>query len=44
MGGTRIERVPDLIKAAKGCSLTIAGGVTTAEEVASAFDLDVSLG
>ena len=35
MGGTRLERVPDLIKAANGCSLTIAGGVTTAEEVAT---------
>ncbi|MEC7985143.1 MAG: phosphoribosyl-ATP diphosphatase [Myxococcota bacterium] len=39
MGGTRLERVPDLIRAAGGCTLTIAGGVTTASEVAKLDDL-----
>lgn len=34
MGGTRLDRVPDLIKAAQNNSLTIAGGVTTAEDIA----------
>jgi len=34
MGGTRMARVPSLVSAATNRSLTIAGGVTTADEVA----------
>ena len=37
MAGTRLDRVPDLVKAAEGRALTIAGGVTTAEDI-SALD------
>ena len=35
MGGTRLDRVPDLVAAKGDGSLTIAGGVTTAEEIAA---------
>jgi len=34
LGGTALERVPELIAAAQGARLTIAGGVTTPEEIA----------
>ena len=37
LGGTRLDRVPELVECAKGRALTIAGGVTTAEEL-SALD------
>lgn len=37
LGGTNKERVPELIAAAAGARLTVAGGVTTADEIA---DLD----
>ena len=37
MEGTRLERVPNLVSAAAGRALTIAGGVTTANDIA---DLD----
>ena len=35
MSGTRLDRVPELVTAAAGRRLTIAGGVTTAEDVAA---------
>lgn len=35
LGGTAMDRVQPLIEAAQGARLTIAGGVTTAEEVAA---------
>jgi len=34
MTGTRMDRVPSLVEAADGCELTIAGGVTTATDIA----------
>jgi phosphoribosyl-ATP pyrophosphohydrolase len=37
MEGTRLDRVPALVSAAEGRALTIAGGVTTAEDI-SALD------
>lgn len=39
MGGTRLDRVPALIKAANRNRLTVAGGVTTPEEIAQLDDL-----
>ncbi|MEZ4442806.1 MAG: phosphoribosyl-ATP diphosphatase [Polyangiaceae bacterium] len=35
LGGTAMERVAPLVEAAAGAELTIAGGVTTAEEIAA---------
>lgn len=35
MGGTNLDRVPELIKAAGGARLTVAGGVTTPDEIAA---------
>ena len=35
LGGTRLDRVPALVEAAGGIRLTIAGGVTTADEIRS---------
>lgn len=34
LGGTHTERVPELVAASAGARLTIAGGVTTADEIA----------
>ena len=46
MGGTRLDRVPALVRAAQGAGVTIAGGVTTAAEIAKLDDLgaDAQLG
>ena len=46
MGGTRLDRVPALVRAAQGARVTIAGGVTTAAEIAKLDDLgaDAQLG
>ena len=46
MGGTRLDRVPALVRAAQGLGVTIAGGVTTAAEIAKLDDLgaDAQLG
>lgn len=35
LGGTRLDRVEPLVEAARGARVTIAGGVTTAEDVAA---------
>ena len=45
MGGTRLDQVP-LVRAAQGAGVTIAGGVTTAAEIAKLDDLgaDAQLG
>jgi len=34
LGGTAMERVHDIVKAARGARVTIAGGITTTEEIA----------
>ena len=34
LAGTSLERVPELVEAAGGASLTVAGGITTPEEIA----------
>lgn len=46
MGGTRLERVPELISASAGCEVTIAGGVTTSDEVKAldALGADAQIG
>lgn len=46
MGGTALERVPELVDAAGGARVTIAGGVTTAEDVAKldAMGADAQVG
>ena len=35
LGGTCLDRVPELVEAAQNAKVTIAGGITTAEEVAA---------
>lgn len=46
MGGTRMELVKELLDAAKDAKLTVAGGVTTAEEIAQlhAMGVDAQVG
>lgn len=46
LGGTRLDLVPELVAAAKGARVTIAGGVTTAEDVAAldAMGADAQVG
>jgi phosphoribosyl-ATP pyrophosphohydrolase len=46
MGGTRLERVPELVAAAGGARVTIAGGITTADDIAKldAMGADAQVG